>query len=173
MQTSRQTSRQSPPRCPRLLVSMTTATAHRPAGILVGSAILLAALAIGCGGGDKKAAEEPAPAPAQPAEPGEDTLIPPEKFDAIQTFFERKRRVVSRCFSEAVDSGELGKNAKGFVTVQMIITEDGTLSDMSVAESSLESDSLHRCIIEYLTKWTVTTLPKPLDYTYTFSFQTL
>jgi len=138
--------------------------------ILAGAVV---GLAVGCGG-DKKEVEEPLVAPTEPApEPEEDTLIPPEKFDAIQSFFERKARVVSRCYSEAVGSGDLGKNAKGFVTLQMTITASGALSNMQVAESNLKSDKLHRCLIDYLEKWTVTTLPKSLDYSYTFSFSPL
>ena len=138
------------------------------------AALGLIALLAGCGGGEKSA-QEPTPAPAEPVEPveTEDELIPPEKLDQIQTFFDRKRRVVTRCYTQALESGDLSKNAEGYVTVSVTITTSGSLSNASIADATLESDSLNECILGYVEKWTVTSLPKPLDYTYSFRFLSL
>ena len=144
-----------------------------PAGVLAVAVFLVAVLSPGCGG-SKKTTEQPTGGDTEIEPQGEDdTLIPPEKLDAIKSFFDRKRKVVTRCFTEAVQAGELGKNAEGYVTVKMTILASGELKNVAIADASLDSARLHECLVAYVQGWTVTDLPKSLDYTYTFAFATL
>lgn len=138
--------------------------------------LLLGALA--CGGGDKKGADEPAGGDEEEvaAEPksADDGMFPPEKFDEIQRFFDRKRNYMTRCFTEAIDAGEVDKRTTaGRATVVMTINKRGQPTKVRISQMQPKSAYLEKCIIENVEKWTITTLPKPLDYSYTFGFGTL
>ena len=140
------------------------------------SLLLAAALGVGasCGGSGKPADEptEPTPAGEEPADG--DVLIPAETFDELQSFFERKNRMLSSCFSDALDAGEIGKDASRiYLTARMTITEGGRATAISFSEANVTSPVLERCVRDHISGWSLPTLPKPLDYSHTFGFSTL
>ena len=139
-------------------------------GVVLVSALAIAA---GCGGGGKKEASEPDGDDDVVVEPDEDdddsaVIIPEEKFDEINSFFSRKRRLVTRCFVEAEEAGEVSKDAKVDVMVTVTIQKSGQITNAKIAKSSHESEVLQNCVLEYVKSWTVTTLPRSLDYSYSF-----
>ncbi len=125
--------------------------------------------AAGCGGGGKKAPAEPEETVVEDdVEDEEDVLIPEEKFDEISSFFNRKRRLVSRCFVKALEAGEVAKTDKAAVQITMTISKSGKVKNARITACSHKSDVLRECVLEYVRGWSVTTLPKDLDYSYTF-----
>ena len=141
------------------------------------AAVAMVALAAVIACGNRDARPEPArPAPPAAEKPGHSSgeeLFPAEKFDEIQTFFARKRRVATRCFIQALEQGELAPRSAGYITLSMTILESGATSDVAIAEATLQSNHLDECLLGHVRRWIVTSLPRPLQYTYTFAFDTL
>lgn len=124
-----------------------------------------------CGGSQKKA-EEPKVAEPEAEEPSEEeVLIPEEKFGEINRAFERKTSMVSRCFVEALEAGEVKKNEKGFVTVGLTVLESGAPSKVRVLETSFKSKVIQDCVTGLVERWTFTTLPRPLEISHTYVLQ--
>jgi hypothetical protein len=141
--------------------------------------ISIAALttAVACGG-SKKSADKPeddndGDLRTVEEEQKQDVLIPEEKYTEIHQFFLRKARIVSQCFPKAIEAGEVGKNAKGYVTVRLTITKDGKPSKVRIGKASLESKTLAACVIHYVERWNFPTLPKDLPYSHTFAFSSM
>jgi len=140
------------------------------------AAALCIAMAAGCGGG-KKAAEEPGPAATVEDDSGDegngngsgDVLIPAEKFEEVKAFFDRKRNMVSRCFVKALDAGEVKETDEAKVQLTMTIMPDGSITKARITHCSHASPVLRSCVLNYVKEWTVTTLPKPFDYSYTYA----
>ena len=94
--------------------------------------VLIAGLAVGCGGG-KQADTTPTGGGAEAERArggggggGGGGMVPPEKMDEVELSLDRKAVVISRCLSVAVDNKELPKNARGKVTVEIVISPSGT-----------------------------------------------
>lgn len=142
-----------------------------------GMASLLLAAILGwsaCGGSGKSAAEPAEPAAESDAPADGDVLIPAESLDQIQSLFERKNRMVSSCFGDALEAGEIEQDVGQVrLTARMTITEGGRATAISFSDSNVSSPVLERCIRDHISGWSMPTLPKPLDYSYTFGFSTL
>lgn len=142
--------------------------------IAIGSLVLLAA-AFGCGGSDKKV-EEPQNADDdsadEPAETGDD-MIDPEIFDNIRRTFERKQTIVGRCFADGVESGELKKTDRGYVTVVATVNPDGKASDIAISEATLKSPTLHKCVTDMVATWVFPNPPKPIKQSFTYVMEQL
>ena len=96
-------------------------------------------------------------------------LIPEEKFDEIKRVFESKASVVSRCYVNGIEAGEIDKSAKGHVTVGVTVTTSGAASDVKILESDLGSQAIEGCIRDLVTTWTFTdALPKPVETSHTY-----
>ncbi len=138
----------------------------------VGAVLISTTLAIaaGCGGGKKEAAKpQQEPVVADDGDDdNQDIIIPEEKFDAIKSFFDRKRRLVTRCFVEAEEAGEVNKREQVDVMVTVTILTSGKITDAKIVSSSTKSKVLQNCLLNYVKSWTVTTLPRKLDYSYSF-----
>ena len=139
---------------------------------------LLAALCLvwttACGGG-KKGAEEPEPAGGgeeyvdeDEGDDGGDVLIPAEKYEEVRSFFDRKRRLVSRCFVKALDEGEVKETDDAKVQITVTITPGGRIKNARITKCSHASPVLRSCVLDYVNSWVVTRLPKKFDYSYTF-----
>lgn len=133
-------------------------------------AILVVAMSGACGGGEKKVAEPEPVAEEEPEDEG-DEMIPEEKFGEIQRTFERKSSTVARCFPIAVESGEVDKNERVAVSLGLVIQPDGTPTELAILGASKRSATLEKCIIESVSRWEFTTLPRPLQYSYGFKLQ--
>ena len=132
--------------------------------------VLMLAMAGACGGGEKKAAKPEPVAEEEEEDEGED-LIPEEKFEEIQSTFERKSSTVARCFPIAVESGEVDKNERIAVSLGLVIQPDGSPTKLQILGASKRSEALEACVIESVSRWQFTTLPRALQYSYGFKLQ--
>lgn len=137
--------------------------------------VLAASLGLGCGG--KHADTTPAAAPAgggqAEASGGGDDMVPPEKIDEINRNLERKRPMMSRCLSLAVDNKELPRNAAGKVTVEIVISPSGTVDSAKVVRATLESKMLNDCVISRIKETPFPELPRSFETSYTYGFEAM
>jgi hypothetical protein len=138
-------------------------------------AVAAAGLAIGlvaaCGGGtssDTTPATIPAAAPSAD-QSGE--MVPPEKMDEINRNLARKRQVMSRCLSLAIDNKELPRNSKGKVTVELVIAPNGKADEVKIVRASVESPMLNDCVIARIKEIQFPELPRPYVTSYTYGFE--
>jgi hypothetical protein len=140
-------------------------------------AILAAALAA-CGG-HKPAAEtaeaEPMERSSGPINDSDSatTMVPPEKMDEINNLLARKQQIVSRCLATAVDAGELPKNARGRITLEIVISPAGRADSIKVVKKTLESKSIEDCVIAHVRQIQFPDLPKPYPTSYTYAFEAM
>ena len=106
-------------------------------------------------------------------EESRDQPVPPEKLDEVARFFDRKNRFVLTCFTKAIDAGELPPRDKARIAITMTITESGKITNPKVTAMKPRSNVLRDCIFETMDRWTVTTLPKPLEFSHIFGFSPL
>lgn len=154
---------------------MMRATALRATTIGLG---LAASLALGCGG--KHADTTPSGgasgaaggAEAETASGGDD-MVPPEKIDEINRNLERRRPMMSRCLSQAVDNKELPRNAAGKVTIEIVISPSGTVDSARVVRATLDSKMLNDCVISRIKETPFPQLPRPFETSYTYGFEAM
>ena len=136
-------------------------------------------LGVGCGGGQRadttppvgSGGEPSAGAAGQSGDAGD--AVPPDKIDEINRQLSRKREVMSRCLSSAVDNKELPKNARGKVTVEIVISPSGTADSVKIVRASLESKILDDCIIGHIKEIAFPQLPRPFETSYTYGFEAM
>jgi hypothetical protein len=115
------------------------------------------------GGGDDTAYEDPC------AENG--GMCPPEMLEEIQNDLDRKSNVATRCLTDAIDSGEVDKDTKAKITLDFVIQPSGKARDINVARSSIEAQSFQDCVIEVVAGISFPNVPKDLDWSYTYAFE--
>lgn len=135
-----------------------------------GGCILVLATVSACGGSEKKASGPEPSGVEEPQDDGDD-LIPEEKFEEIQGTFERKSSSVARCFPIAVEAGEVDKNERIAVSIGLLIQPDGSPSKLEILGASKRSAALEACILETVSRWQFTTLPRPLQFSHGFKLQ--
>jgi hypothetical protein len=118
----------------------------------------------GGGGGD---GEAPPPPPDNSA-----SMVPPDKQDEIRRAFERKRETVSRCLAIAVDNKELPRNSKGRITLEIVITA-GQASSIKVVKASLDSQTLHDCVIKKVKEIAFPSLNQAYETSFTYEFEAI
>ncbi len=130
-----------------------------------------------CGGGNKPATTPvttgSGPDENEPQTVGDANMVSAEKMDEITRLLERKQRIVSRCLADAVDAKELPKNARGKVTLDIVIAPSGKTQKVAVIKSTLESERLKSCVIGHVTAIQFPELPKPYPTSYTYAFEAL
>jgi len=147
------------------------------------AALSAAALAAAAGCGGKQAApivpdetgdSDLPPSGAEP-ESGElgGVIVPPDTMDEIQRRFERKRTPVSRCLSAAIDAKELPKNARGKVTLNVVVMPGGKAGEIKVAKTTLDSPHLTECVIGKVREIIFPEVPKPFPTSYTYGFEAM
>lgn len=102
---------------------------------------------------------------------GDDGMCPPETLDRIKEALDSKRVTMSRCLSDAVSAGEAQKSAKGAVTVQFVITPSGQAENVRVGNSTVGSKAVDQCVIAKVGQIAFPTVPKNLDWSYTYAFE--
>ena len=100
-------------------------------------------------------------------------MIPPERMDEIKSILDRKRAAAARCFALVVNSGTVDKNSRGHLSLSFIIDAGGKPTQVRVLEDSLNSPELEHCVIEKVEQIDFGALPKPLDWSYTFAFESM
>lgn len=141
------------------------------------TAIAVGLIAAGCGGASSEpttpntsvATSEHHP----PGESADGVMIPPDSIDEVNRALGRKRQVVSRCLSFAIDNKELPKGAAGKVTLEISIAPNGKASLVRVVRATLESELLSKCVVERVQEIQFPELPKQLDTSYTYGFEAM
>ncbi len=135
---------------------------------------LAAAGATACGGGQKKV-EEPAAGNDDDSaqEQPEEYMVSQEKLDAVQRYMERQRNFIAYCWGDALEAGEVKAGQSGHITLSFQVQTDGTVGHIEIAEEDPKSKTLESCVLEKAKRWKITSLEKPLDYSYTFGFSNL
>lgn len=144
--------------------------------ILALATVLGTGAGAGCGGGNKQAAPVSSEAEdSDDSEPAEPTvsLIPDEKLDSINRSLERRSRSIGRCYSTAVEAGDMDKGERGTVLVSFTIQPNGKPSNVRITQATVSSKTLKECVIDDVSRMSFTTLPRPLDYSYSFGFDAL
>jgi hypothetical protein len=143
----------------------------RAQGTSIGLAVLVASLAAGCGGKHAETTPAGGASDDEPAAHQASEQVPPEKMDEINRILERKRMTMSRCLAFAVDNKELPKNSAGKVTIELVIAPDGKVDSVKIVRATLESTSLHECVIKHVEEIRFPDLPKPYETSYTYGFE--
>lgn len=139
--------------------------------------ITAALTAAGCGGG-KPAARAPTGGDdgegwAEPDDGDDPSMIPPERMDEIKTILDRKRTAAARCLADAINADKIKKNARGHLALAFVINPAGKATRIEVLEDSLASPDLERCVIAKVEQIDFGPLPEPLDWSYTFAFESM
>jgi len=99
-------------------------------------------------------------------------MVTPEQMDEIQRDLGRKRETVSRCLAVAVDNRELPKQSKGKITLEITIT-GGHAGTVKVISATLDSQSLHDCVIKKVQEIEFPSLANPYETSYTYQFEAI
>lgn len=136
--------------------------------------MMIASLALGCGGG-RQADTTPAGGAGERAETpaASGDMVSPEKIDEINRSLQRKRPVMSRCLAIAVDNKELPRNAAGKVTVEIVIAPSGTAESVKIVRATLESKMLSDCVISRVKEIPFPQLPRSFETSFTYGFEAM
>jgi hypothetical protein len=142
--------------------------------------VALAALAAGvalaaCGGG-KPAAQRPVGGGGEEwsdSEGDDPDMIGVERMDEIKQILDRKRVAAARCLADVVNDGKIDKNSSGHLALGFVISPAGKATSIKVLEDSLDSPDLEQCVIGKVQLIDFGPLPKPLDWSYTFAFESM
>lgn len=116
----------------------------------------------GGGGGDEEVAEDS----------GGD-MVPPERMDEIKSLLDRKRNAAARCLADAVNAGKVPKNTAGHVAIEFTISTGGTAQGLKVIETSIENEEVQGCVMEKVQQIDFGALPKPIEWSYTYAFESM
>lgn len=100
-------------------------------------------------------------------------LVPPDRMDEIKAMLDRKRNAASRCLADAVNAGKVPKNAHGHVALEFTISTSGAAQGMRVIETSIDNDEVEACVMEKVQQIDFGALPSPLEWSYTYAFESM
>jgi hypothetical protein len=103
--------------------------------------------------------------------PCSDGMCSPETLQEIQSDLDRKRDPASRCLTNAIEGGEVDKNAHGSIALTFVITPGGHAKDVEVAKSTIDAQSVQDCVKRLVENISFPSVPKDLDWSYTFAFE--
>jgi hypothetical protein len=142
---------------------------------MAGRVVVIAGVLLGCGG--KHADTTPSggggggpPAAREGGEGG--GMMPPDKMDEVNRALQRKQPTMSRCLALAVDAGELPKNSRGKVTLEIVISPAGRADTVKVVRTTLESKALAECLIAHVQEIQFPELPRAYETSFTYGFET-
>ena len=139
----------------------------------------VAAAALSACGGSKPAVESPGggggddEGGATVEDEGDSSLIGPERMDQIKSLLDRKRTAAAYCLSDTINDGKLSKNARGKLSLSFVISPAGKAGNIQVLDDSLDSPELEQCVIGKVQQIDFGPLPEPLDWSYTFAFESM
>lgn len=140
------------------------------------SLVILGLSLAACGGSSRPAATTPSEGADESAaddDEGGDNLVPPERMDEITALLNRKRTAASRCLADAVNAGTIGKNARGHVALAFVIGADGHATDLKVTETSLDNEGVEACVMKKVEEIDFGPLPKALEWSFAFAFESM
>lgn len=142
---------------------------------LLGALVAAPIGAAGCGGGGG-ASSGGATTAGEPGGPkGDDggEVVSAETMDEIRRALDRKRNVVARCLTPAIEAEELPKSSRGRMTLGFVISPQGRAGEIKIVKTSLESKLLADCVIERVGEIEFPQLPDPLPWSYTYGFEAM
>ena len=98
-------------------------------------------------------------------------MCPPETLERIKEVLDSHRLSMSRCLDEAVSAGQAEKNAKGKVTVDFVIATSGKAKNVKVGSSTIKAKSVEDCVVAKVGELAFPEVPKDLDWSYTYAFE--
>ena len=140
-------------------------------------AVFVLVAAAACGGKNKTDTEEGGDPMIDPnATTGDptdrsDEQLDPVKMDEVVRLLDRKRMIVSRCLSSAIDSGEAPKGARGKITLAISIAPSGKASSVEVVKTSFESQAVQGCVKEKVQDITFPQFKRQYDTSYTYAME--
>jgi hypothetical protein len=146
--------------------------------VVVMSVVVVMAMSGAACGGKSKSADTTTAGTAGDRNPASDDdsggdMVPPERMDEITAALSRKRNAAARCLADAVNRGAIDKNARGHVALGFVIGADGHARDVKVVETSLDSPVVEQCVIEKVQSIDFGTLPKALEWSYAYAFESM
>ena len=145
--------------------------------LMVAGAVALCAglLVSGCGGGDRRAPAAPVSENGgEGGEEGASALISAEDLDAVSLYFERKRTVISRCFNDAMDAGEVPDDVRSlYLTVTVTVHPDGKARDVRFSDATVRSERIEGCVRDHIGKWTLPEGAQAFEYSHRYGFNAL
>ena len=97
--------------------------------------------------------------------------VDPVKMDEVNQLLDRKRMIVSRCLSTAVEAGNAPKNARGKITLEIKIGPNGKTTSVEVIKASIESKEVQGCVKRKVEEISFPTLPKQYETSYTYAME--
>jgi len=141
--------------------------------------VVLTAAAAACGNKNKNNAEEGGGGgsidPNATSGDGTDRSgeqVDPVKMDEVNQMLDRKRQIVSRCLSQAVEAGNAPKNARGKITLEIKIDASGHATSVEVIKSSIESKEVQGCVKRKVEEIAFPVMGKPYETSYTYAMET-
>lgn len=136
--------------------------------------VLVASLATAaCGGSRSKPDTTTVDTGGEVEEEPVDNVVPPDRMDEIKSYLDRKRNAAARCLADAINTGKVPKNAHGHVALEFTIGTDGRAEGLKVRESSIENADVEACVMEKVQAIEFGALPQPLEWSYTFAFESM
>ncbi|MBA3460650.1 MAG: AgmX/PglI C-terminal domain-containing protein [Deltaproteobacteria bacterium] len=142
--------------------------------------VVVAALLLLCGAcGGKKESNEPRMndgtlgGPHQDAPDQSGRMVTPEKMEEITRLLNRKGNIISKCLSKAVDNQELPKNSRGKITLDITISPSGKADAVKIIKASLDSPSLHECVVSHVKEIQFPEIPTTYPTSHTYAFEAM
>jgi hypothetical protein len=151
-------------------MTMKTTTMTKNLTILV----LLSAAA--CSGKNKNNAEEGGGSVDPNATTGDTTdrsgeQVDPVKMDEVINLLDRKRGIVSRCLSMAIENGSAPKGSRGKITFAISIAPTGHTTSVEVVKTSIESKEVQGCVKRKIEEISFPPFSKQYDTSYTYAME--
>jgi hypothetical protein len=139
---------------------------------------LLAVLAVAaCGGKNKNVTEEGGGGSVDPnATTGDPTdrsgeQIDPRKMDEVRHLLDRKRTIVSRCLSMAIENGSAPQTTRGKIVLEIKISAAGQATSVEVVKASIESPEVQGCVKRKVEEITFPQMVKAYETSYTYAME--
>lgn len=138
---------------------------------------LLAGLLAACGSKNKNDAEEGGVGSVDPNATTGDTTDrsheqhDPMHMDEVNHLLDRKRNIVSRCLSMAIENGSAPKNARGRIVLAIKIAPSGRTSSVEVIKSGIESPEVQGCVKRKVEDITFPQMTKEFETSYTYAME--
>ena len=140
-------------------------------------AVFVLVVAAACGGKNKNDVSEGGEPMIDPnASSGDPTdrsgeQLDVRKMEEVNHLLDRKRMIVSRCLSSAIDSGEAPKGTRGKITLAISIAPSGQASSVEVVKTSIESQAVQGCVKEKVQAITFPQFKRQFDTSYTYAME--
>jgi hypothetical protein len=140
-------------------------------------ALLAVLAAAACGGKNKNDASEGGGGSIDPNMTTGDTTdhsgeqVDPVKMDEVRQLLDRKRNIVSRCLSMAIENGSAPKNARGKIALAIKISAAGQATSVEVIKSGIESAEVQGCVKRKVEEITFPEMSKAYETSYTYAME--